>query len=176
MSHNLISSLSALDTSNTHTLLVREIAGSYRPAQDSEVLQAAQALLAAQLRVADVLGEPAIVRNFLRARLGQLGHEVFAVVHLDAQHRVIDFVEMFRGTLTQTSVYPRELVKDALRFNSAAVILVHNHPSGSTTPSSADERLTSTLKSALALVDVRVLDHFVVAAASISSMAEMGLL
>ncbi|MBV8618017.1 MAG: DNA repair protein [Curvibacter sp.] len=176
MSHNLISSLSAFDGINTHALLVREIAGRYRQAQDSEVLQAAQALLAAQLRGTDVLSDPVIVRTFLQARLGTLGYEVFAVVHLDAQHRVIDFVEMFRGTLTQTSVYPRELVKDALRLNSAAVILVHNHPSGSTTPSSADERLTSTLKTALGLVDVRVLDHFVVAASAMTSMAESGLI
>jgi DNA repair protein RadC len=101
---------------------------------------------------------------------------MFAVIHLDAQQRLIEYVEMFRGTVTQTSVYPREVVKDVLRRNSAAVVLVHNHPSGTVQPSRADEALTQTLKSALALVDVRVLDHMIVAGPSVLSMAEKGLL
>ncbi len=101
---------------------------------------------------------------------------MFAVIHLDAQNRVIEYVEMFRGTVSQTSVYPREVVKEALARNSAALLLVHNHPSGVAEPSRADEMLTQTLKSALALVDVRVLDHLIVAGSAILSFAERGLL
>jgi DNA repair protein RadC len=101
---------------------------------------------------------------------------MFAVVHLDARHRVIDYVEMFRGTLMQTSVYPREVVKEALRLNASAVLLVHCHPSGNAEPSQADERLTQALTQALQLVDVRVLDHLIVAGHTILSMAEQGLM
>jgi len=98
------------------------------------------------------------------------------VAHLDAQHRVLDYVEMFRGTVSQTSVYPREVVKDALSRNSSSLLLVHNHPNGSPEPSRADEHLTQTLKSAAALVDVQVLDHLIVADNSILSMEEKGLM
>jgi DNA repair protein RadC len=122
------------------------------------------------------LNSPQAVRNHLRAALANKGHEVFAVLFLDAQHRVITYEEMFRGTLTQTSVYPREVVKQALRHNSAAVILAHNHPSGIAEPSRADEALTRALKEALALIDVRVLDHIVVARADSISFAERGLI
>ena len=108
--------------------------------------------------------------------MGGLEHEVFAVLHLDSQNRVIEYVEMFRGSVSQTSVYPREVVKEALARNSAALMLVHNHPSGSTQPSRADEHLTQTLKAALALVDVRVLDHVIVAGSELLSMAERGLM
>ena len=108
--------------------------------------------------------------------LGHLGHEVFALMFLDAQHRLIRWEVMFRGTLTQTSVYPREVLKRALELQAAAVILLHNHPSGAAEPSRADEYLTQTLKSALAMVDVRVLDHLVVAHAEVVSFAERGLL
>jgi DNA repair protein RadC len=116
------------------------------------------------------------VRDLLRLRLAGLPHEVFVCLQLDAQHRVIAFEELFRGTLTQTSVYPREVVKAALRANAAAVIFAHNHPSGVAEPSHADEILTRSLKSALALVDVQVLDHFIVAGTRIMSFAERGLL
>lgn len=116
------------------------------------------------------------VRDFLRIKLGTLEHEVFAVIHLDAQHRVIEYVEMFRGTVTQTSVYPREVVKEAMAHNTAAIVLVHNHPSGVAEPSRADEHLTQTLKSALSLVDVRVIDHLIVAGPTILSFAERGLI
>ena len=105
-----------------------------------------------------------------------LEHEVFCVVFLDAQHRVIELQQMFRGTVTQTSVYPREVVKASLALNAAAVILAHNHPSGAAEPSRADEYLTQTLKTALQLVDVRVLDHLVVTANVVVSFAERGLL
>ena len=158
------------------SLLVRDVAGDYRPASADEVLLAAQRVLASQLRGSEVLNSPQVVRDFLRVKLGALEHEVFAVIHLDAQHRVIDYVEMFRGTVSQTSVYPREVVKEALAKNSAALLLVHNHPSGVAEPSRADEMLTQTLKTALALVDVRVLDHLIVAGNTIMSFAERALL
>ena len=122
------------------------------------------------------LAKPIAEKKPLRVKLGALEHEVFGVIHLDAQNRVIDYVEMFRGTVSQTSVYPREVVKEALARNSAALLLVHNHPSGAAEPSRADEMLTQTLKSALALVDVRVLDHLIVAGSAILSFAERGLL
>ena len=132
--------------------------------------------LGESLRHRDCLSSPAAVREFLRVTLEGRDHEVFLVVFLDAQNRLIAAEEMFRGTLTQTSVYPREIVKRSLAHNAAAVIFAHNHPSGLAEPSRADELLTSTLKQALALVDVKVLEHFVVGAASALSFAERGLL
>ena len=168
--------MSQLSSSFDSSLLVRDVAGDYRPAKADEVLQAALRVLAGQMYGSEALTSPQVVRDFLRIKLGTLEHEVFAIIHLDAQNRVIDYVEMFRGTVSQTSVYPREVVKDSLARNSAALILVHNHPSGVAEPSRADEMLTQTLKSALALVDVRVLDHLVVAGANILSFAERGLL
>ena len=116
------------------------------------------------------------VRDFLRLRLQGLPHEIFMALFLDAQNRVIVSEELFRGTLTQTSVYPREGVKRALHHNAAAVILAHNHPSGVSEPSNADQVLTQALKNALVLVDVRVLDHFIVAGSGFLSFAERGLL
>ena len=141
----------------------------------AELVQRALAFLACEVRDADALATPDAVRDYLRLLLGDRPHEVFAVVFLDAQHRVIDTLEMFRGTLTQTSVYPREVVIEALARNAAAVILAHNHPSGHVEPSPADVALTQTLKSALALVDVRVLDHFIVTRSAVVSLAEKGL-
>ena len=128
------------------------------------------------LRHRDALSSPASVRDYLRMTLTGRDHEVFMVLFLDAQHRVIASEELFRGTLTQTSVYPREVVKRSLLNNAAALIFAHNHPSGIAEPSHADELLTRSLKSALALVDVNVLDHFVVAGSSVMSFAERGLL
>ena len=122
------------------------------------------------------LSSPRLVSEYLRLKLANKDHEVFCAIWLDAQHRVITYEELFRGTLTQTSVYPRELVKSAVRFNAAAVILAHNHPSGVAEPSQADELLTRSLRSALALIDVQVLDHFVVAGGRSMSFAERGLL
>lgn len=128
------------------------------------------------MRHRDVLSSPASVRDYLRMTLAGRDYEVFMVLFLDAQHRVLSPEEMFRGTLTQTSVYPREVVKRSLANNAAAVIFAHNHPSGVAEPSRADELLTQSLKQALALVDVRVLDHFVVAGNGVMSFAERGLL
>lgn len=116
------------------------------------------------------------MRDYLQLILHGREYEVFVVVLLDAQNRVLASEEMFRGTLTQTSVYPREVVRTALRHNAASVIFAHNHPSGVTEPSQADQLLTNNLKQALALVDIKVLDHFVVAGAAAVSFAERGLL
>jgi len=128
------------------------------------------------LRHRDVLSSPASVRDYLRMSLAGRDYEVFMVLFLDAQNGVIESEEMFRGTLTQTSVYPREVVKRSLFNNAAAVIFAHNHPSGVAEPSHADEVLTQALKQALALVDVKVLDHFVIAGAGLMSFAERGLI
>ena len=141
-----------------------------------EVVQQALDLLECSFSETDALASPAIVRDYLRLLLADRPHEVFAVVFLDAQHRVIEVIEMFRGTLTQTSVYPREVVIEALARNAAAVILTHNHPSGHSQPSASDEALTRALKSALQLVDVRVVDHLIVTRNEIVSFAERGLL
>ena len=132
--------------------------------------------LTEQLTARESLTSPAAVRDLLRLKLAGLPHEVFVCIQLDSQHRVIAIEELFRGTLTQTSVYPREVVKASLRANAAAVIFAHNHPSGVAQPSQADEYLTRTLKEALSLVDVKVLDHFIVAGTQTLSFAERGLL
>lgn len=128
------------------------------------VVEEALAHLSSLVKGSLVLGSPSAVRDFLSVSLSDRTHEVFAVVFLDSQNRVIDVQELFRGSLTQTSVYPREVVIESLARQASGVILAHNHPSGCAEPSSADIALTQTLKTALALVDVRVLDHFVVIA------------
>lgn len=144
------------------------------------VLAAAKELLcraiSEQMKSGVSMSGPGQVRDYLKLTLNGLAYEVFTVLFLDAQNRLIQADEMFRGTLTSTSVYPREVVKTALRYNSAAVIFAHNHPSGVAEPSRADELLTKTLKQALALVDVKVQDHFIVAGNEILSFAERGLL
>ena len=149
------------------------------PAKRAEllaVLELARRAMAQQLRERAVFASPGAVKHYLQMQLAARTHEVFAVLFLDAQNRLVATEELFRGTLTQTSVYPREVVLRALYHHSASVVLAHNHPSGSVQPSRADEALTQTLKSALALVDVRVLDHVIVAPGSALSMAEQGLL
>jgi DNA repair protein RadC len=140
------------------------------------VVQQALALLECEVRDTEALAHPAAVRDYLRLLLGDRPPEVFAVVFLDSQHRVIETTELFRGSLTQTAVYPREVLLEALARQAAAVILCHNHPSGVAEPSQADLGLTQTLKSVLALVDIRVLDHFIVTRSGITSMAERGLI
>ena len=150
--------------------------GPAKRAEIGAVLEIARRSMAQELQAAPVFEAPERVKAFLRLQLDGLGHEVFVVLFLDAQHRLIRHEEMFRGTLTQTSVYPREVVMRALTLNAASVVLAHNHPSGTAQPSRADEALTQTLKAALALVDVRVLDHFVVTSNQAVSMAELGLL
>ena len=148
------------------------------PAKRAElvaVLELARRALAQQLREREVFGTPGAVKHYLQLHLAARAHEVFAVLFLDSQNRLLAMEELFRGTLTQTSVYPREVVLRALQHQAAAVVLAHNHPSGSVQPSRADEALTQTLKAALALVDVRVLDHVIVAPGVALSMAEQGL-
>lgn len=129
-----------------------------------------------QMRSGPLMTSPQILRDWLRLYCAKLENEVFLVIYLDAQHRLIEAEELFRGTLTQTSVYPREVVKGALARNASALAVAHNHPSGEAEPSRADEMLTQTLKSALSLVDVRVIDHFVVAGDRVISFAERGLI
>jgi len=119
---------------------------------------------------------PADTEAYLRARIRHLGHEMFCCLYLDNRHRVLRFDEMFRGTIDGTSVYPREVVKEALTINAAAVILAHNHPSGVAEPSQADERITRRLKSALELVDIRLLDHLIIGDGDTTSMASRGLM
>jgi len=150
--------------------------GEAKYAQLQAVLEMAKRALGEQLAARELLSSPQAVRDYLRLTLAGLQHEVFFVLWLDAQNRLIAAEELFRGTLTQTSVYPREVVKRALAHNAAAVILAHNHPSGSAEPSAADESLTRALKAALALVDVRLLDHFIVAGSTQPlSLAERGM-
>ncbi|MCX8017294.1 MAG: DNA repair protein RadC [Rhodocyclaceae bacterium] len=149
--------------------------GAAKAAQLAATLELARRGLAESLRERPVFSHPAAVRDWLRLKLAPLQHEVFIALWLDAHHRLIADEELARGTLTQTSVYPREVVKRALAANAAAVILAHNHPSGLAEPSSADKLLTHSLKNALALIDVRLADHFVVAGhAPPLSFAECG--
>ena len=151
--------------------------GPAKYVQLQAVLEMSRRALVEGMKQNDAMSTPGAVRDYLRLHLAGLGHEVFFALWLDAQNRLIAAEELFRGTLTQTSVYPREVVKKALQHNAAAVVLAHNHPSGVSEPSSADELLTRELKQALALVDVRVLDHFIVAGQSRPlSFAERGLL
>ena len=150
--------------------------GVARYARIAAVTELARRALSEEMRSRDSLASPAAVRGYLRLRMQDLGHECFYVVFLDAQNRVIAAEQLFRGTLTQTSVYPREVVKHALAHNAAAVILAHNHPSGVAEPSIQDQALTRTLAEALALVDVKVLDHFIVAPGACLSFAERGLI
>lgn len=157
-------------------LLVRDTLGQYRLATGDEVIKAAHQIIGRRVRRGTSMSSPQVVRDYLRTKLAEREHEVFVTLLLDSQNRLIEYIELFRGTLTQTSVYPREVVKVALSSNAASMILAHNHPSGVAEPSRADELLTQALKQALALVDVQVLDHFVVAGADTVSFAERGLL
>lgn len=150
--------------------------GPAKRAELAAVLELARRALVQELQEKPLFTTPQAVRDYLQLQLGSRPHEIFAVLFLDSQHRLIALEELFRGTLTQTSVYPREVVVRALALQAASVVLAHNHPSGEARPSRADEALTQTLKAALGLVDVRVLDHFVVTSTQAVSMAELGLL
>ena len=152
------------------------LGGPAKRAELVAVLELARRALAQQLKQRAVFDSPAAVKSYLQLQLAQRAHEVFAVLFLDSQHRLVALEELFRGTLTQTSVYPREVVLRALHHHAAAVVLAHNHPSGSVQPSRADEAITQALKAALALIDVRVIDHVIVAPGQALSMAEKGLL
>lgn len=155
---------------------VKGLGGAAKRSQLVAVLELARRAMAEQLRAREVLDSPDAVTQYLQLHLAHRGHEVFAVLFLDAQHRMIVMEEMFRGTLSETSVYPREVVVRALHHRAAAVVLAHNHPSGQVRPSPADEALTRALRAALGLVDVRVLDHVIVSPGQALSMAQRGLL
>jgi len=154
---------------------IKGLGGSAKRAELLAVLELARRALAEQLRERAALDTPQAVKDYLQLHLAHKKHESFAVLFLDNQHKLLALEELFRGTLAQTSVYPREVVLRALHHHAAAVVLAHNHPSGTVQPSRADEALTQALKAALALVDVRVLDHVIVAPGLALSMAEKGL-
>jgi DNA repair protein RadC len=155
---------------------VKGLGGTAKRAELAAVLEISRRAMAEQLKERTVFDSPEAVGLYLQLHLGSRPHEVFAALFLDAQHRLIVLEELFRGTLTHTSVYPREVVVRALHHHAAAVVLAHNHPSGGVEPSRADEALTRTLKAALALVDVPVLDHVIVGAGRTLSMAQKGLI
>ncbi len=150
--------------------------GPAKRAEIVAVLELARRAMAQRLQEREVFADPQAVKHYLQLHLAAKGHEVFAVLFLDSQNKLLAMEELFRGTLSQTSVYPREVVLRALHHHAAAVVLAHNHPSGSVEPSRADEALTQTLKAALGLIDVRVLDHVIVGAGQALSMAERGLM
>ena len=161
------------------TVPSRKMVKGLGPAKQAELLavfEMARRALSQRLKEREAFHTPGAVKQYLQLQLGHKNHEVFAVLFLDNQNRMLAMEELFRGTLSQTSVYPREVVLRALHHQAAAVVLSHNHPSGSVEPSRADEHLTQTLKAALALVDVRVLDHIIVGQGQALSMAEQGLM
>lgn len=157
------------------TLYVRD-GDSYRAADTRDIIDRAQAIIAQRYRTgAPAFHSPDKTREFLSLKLGPLEYEMFAVLALDNRHRLIEYIELFRGTVDNTTVHPREVVKELLRRNAAAAIFAHNHPSGVAEPSDADRHITRRLRDALELVDIRVLDHFVVGQ-TMTSMAARGLL
>lgn len=158
---------------------LRDAEGNYRmnrPAKADEIITLAESILRERVERGEPLTNPASTRRWLVTRLSDRPHEVFCVLYLDNRHRVIAFEELFRGTLDGASVHPREVAKQALAHNAAAVIFVHNHPSGVAEPSDADRRLTQRLKDALSLLDIRTLDHFVIGGVDVVSFAERGLI
>lgn len=164
-------SFSSFDSS----LLVRDAQGRYLPASVDQILNAARQAIDQKMQRGTSFTSPTLVKEYLVTKLSGLEHEVFAILFLDTQHRLIEYREMFRGTIDSASVYPREVVKEALQLNAAAVIFSHNHPSGNPEPSRPDEAITVKLKEALALVDVRTLDHVIVGGEGTVSFAERGL-
>jgi DNA repair protein RadC len=157
-------------------LWVRGAFDELRTATATEIISAARRAMTRRIRRGMAMDSPRAVREFLTMKLGTLEHETFAVLLLDTRHRLIDYVELFRGTIDKASVHPREVVKLALARNAAALVLAHPHPSGAAEPSQADELITRRLKEALALVDVRLLDHIIVAGGEAISFSERGLL
>jgi DNA repair protein RadC len=151
-------------------------AQGFRTATPEEVVRAARDYMSAKCRRGRPMNSPRAVADFLSLKLGALEHEIFCVLLLDKRNRLIEYVELFRGTIDGASVHPREVVKLALAKNAAAVVFAHPHPSGVAEPSQADELITQRLKDSLALVDIRVLDHFIVAGGDVISMAERGLI
>jgi DNA repair protein RadC len=155
---------------------VRETVEGYTSVSDNAVIAAALELLSRRLAKGPLLSSPRAVKDYLRLRFADLQHEVFCLLYIDKRHRLIACEDLFRGTIDGASVHPREVVKAALRHNAASVICAHNHPSNCPEPSQADELITSRIKSALEIVDIRLLDHIVASAGDTVSMAERGLL
>jgi DNA repair protein RadC len=166
----------SLMNTSTISLIAHFADGSERPATGEEIIAVARDYMSRRVRRGTQLGSPKATREFLSLKLGTLEREVFAVIFLDKRHRLISYQEMFQGTIDGASVHPREVVKEALKQNAAAVILAHPHPSGVAEPSQADELITRRLKDALDLVDIRVLDHIIIAGGEATSFAERGLL
>lgn len=166
--------LPLFDPARKNALMVRDLRGRYRPATPNQVLTAARAIVDQTVRRETSFTTPTVVKDYVRAKLCGLEHEVFAVLFLNAQNQLIEYVELFRGTITQSAVYPREVIKEALARNAAALIIAHNHPSGSAKPSAADRELTDRLHETLALVDVRLFDHILVAGNETVSFRELG--
>jgi DNA repair protein RadC len=164
------------DNSEAGRLLIRGDYDELRAATTAEIIAAARRAMTRRVHRGTAMSSPRAVREFLAVKLGTLDHEIFAVLLLDTRHRLIDYVELFRGTINGASVHPREVVKLALARNAAALVLAHPHPSGSPEPSQADELITQRLKEALALVDIAVLDHVIVAGGETVSFAERGML
>jgi len=158
------------------SLLVRDAHGRYVLATAEQILDAARQVIDQRMRPGTPLTSPRAVREFLSAKLAGFQYEVFAVIFVDCHHRLLEYTEMFRGTLDQAPVFPREIIKEALARNAASIIVAHCHPSGSPTFSSADESLTRRLRDALELVGLKILDHVLVAGNTTTSMAELGLL
>jgi DNA repair protein RadC len=176
LAHSLLENFQGLagllQASSADLRAAKGLGGSARRAQLLAVLEMSRRVLLQKMRKRDVMNNPETVKQFLQLQMGAYPQEVFAVVFMDAQYRLLSFQEMFKGTLNQTSVYPREVVKLALEQGAAAVILAHNHPSGDVRPSAADSALTRTLQTALSMVDVKVLDHIIVGPGIHWSMAE----
>ena len=159
-----------------YRLLIRGDHDELRAATGAEIIAADRRAMTRRVHRGTAMSSPRAVREFLAVKLGTLEHEIFAVLLLDTRHRLIEYVELFRGTINGASVHPREVVKLALARNAAALVLAHPHPSGSPEPSQADELITQRLKEALALVDIAVLDHVIVAGGETVSFAERGML
>jgi len=168
--------IAGLLNASVHSLKMVKGLGPAKQAELLAVFEMARRALSQRLKEREAFHTPGAVKQYLQLQLAHKTHEVFAVLFLDSQNRMLAMEELFRGTLSQTSVYPREVVLRALHHQAAAVVLSHNHPSGSVQPSRADEHLTQTLKASLALVDVRVLDHIIVGQGQALSMAEQGLM
>ena len=172
--NNSTAALSYDNMNNEHALYVRSPAGRYKLASDEQILAAGRMAAESLVSHSSPVDQPTKVRKFFQAKLAGLGHECAAFLYLDSRLKPIRYIEQGPGTWSQASVYPREIVKTALRLNAAALIMAHNHPSGSTQPSMADLNLTKHLKQALLLIDVRLLDHVIVTAAETASLAEVG--
>jgi DNA repair protein RadC len=168
--------MSQLSLAFNASLLVQDDQGRYLPATAEQILEEARRVIDLKTQRGEAFTSPELVKEYLITKLAGFEHEVFAALFLDAKHQLIQYVEMFRGSIDSASVYPREVVKEALHHNAAAVIFAHNHPSGNPEPSQADKTLTQRLKEALMLIEVRSLDHIVVGGRQTVSFAERGLI